>query len=294
MREFTLPTSDAIRRAANAGAAARNYYFMAETPAELADLARTRFADSTSLNDDGHGFYGPDSAAEAFRKSREGDLAGVAKSDRLLSKFEALAFETSRHVVIDDVCGAYPNVPAFIAGHPLSMRRRERRQDEAAPLAIIVDLATSGTITADQIQTRGATILALVRALSAKRPVELWAGCLMNADTGTHCVATFARIETAPLDLATAAYVLTSASFPRRICYAIKRKHTNSIGNWPFGRLVVNQQQLAEIVAPAFTHVTQTLCLPPMRSTTLAVTDPARWIAETIDSLKAINLDEAA
>jgi hypothetical protein len=96
---------------------------------------------------------------ESVRVAQTGDLSGVAKSDALLAKMEQYALPTSRREWRDDVCGSIPNVPAFIAGHPLSMRRRARSENEASPIAIVADLSTSAGISADDLSRRGAAIL---------------------------------------------------------------------------------------------------------------------------------------
>lgn len=287
MQAFTLDTCEAVRKVTNR--ASKDYFTLFDAPAELADWAQANATGAVEWKQhDYANFFGGDTAETACRKAREGDLSGVEASDELLARFERFAFETGRRAWVDDVCGSIPNVPAFIAGHPLAMRRRVRQDSASAPVAIVADLTTSAGISAEQIAKRGAAILALVRLLSSRRPVELWAGCMMQGkEQGMSAV--FARIETAPLDLATAAYVMTSASFPRRLCYATARKD-GFAGRWPYGNYKIAQQHGAAMIAPAFSHVGQALYVPPIFTTDLAPTEPEKWIEARLSELAPVDL----
>lgn len=280
MRKFSLPSEVKDGRTDN--------YLTFDSPAELADYAADRAADNSHLTRGPSGFFGPDTGKEALRKARTGDdLAGVPASDALLEKFERFTFETARKAWADDVCGSIPNVPAFIAGHPLAMRRRIRQDSASAPVAIIADLTMSAMITARQIASRGAAILALVRILSARRPVELWAGCMMGAGVGDRDLsAVFCRIETTPLDLATAAYVMTSASFPRRLCYGLASAEHGFSGHWPYSNdHKAPKTHGLQIIRRALEHVTEALYVPPIYADDLIATAPEQWIEEQLAAL---------
>lgn len=269
---------------------AKDYFFMFDTPRELADFAKTCGGRVNAHSPDQ--WAGNVTGLQAVKMAQEGDLSGVASSDAMLEKFERFTFETGRKAWSNDVCGSIPNVPAYVAGHPLAMRRRTRQDSAAAPIAVVVDLTTSGSITAEQIAKRGAAILALVRILSTRRPVELWAGTGLDADGRKNSVWTFAKIETAPLDLATAAHVLTHASFPRILCYEISRQHHGYTGGWPYGAGPKMQfrPHLSAIVAPAFTHTAQTLCLPPLFMADESVNYPEKWIEARLSELSPVDL----
>lgn len=287
MRSFSIDACEAVCKSLDRKP--KDHFTLFDSPSELADWGQANatknqeWTQSSSRN-----FFGGDTAEMAYKKAREGDLSGVAASDALMTKFERFTFETGRKAWSDDVCGSIPNVPAFIAGHPLAMRRRTRQDSASAPVAIVADLTTSGGISAEQIAKRGAAILALVRILSSRRPVELWAGCMMDANR-QDMSAVFCRIETSPLDLATAAYVMTSASFPRRLCYAIARKDGFS-GGWPYDSHSTPQKHGAAMIAPAFAHVGQALYVPPIFYSDLATTDPEAWIEARLSELSPIDL----
>lgn len=284
MRKLSIPSLDHV------AAGRKDHFLTFDTPAELADYAQEKASNDPHITRAPSTFFGPDTGEQALKKARSGDLAGVAASDALLEKFERFTFETSRKAWADDVCGSIPNVPAFIAGHPLAMRRRIRQDSASAPVAIVADLTTSAALTADQIARRGAAILALVRILSARRPVELWAGCIMNA-RAQGLSAIFCRIETTPLDLATAAYVMTSASFPRRLCYGLAAVEHGFTGLWPYSNdYNAPKKHGLEIIRRALDHVTEALYVPPIHSNDLITTDPQAWIEARLSELSPVDL----
>jgi hypothetical protein len=134
---------------------------------------------------------------------RDGYLPAVAESDAYMAKLEA-KFDFAAHMFrnVDAVSGGVPIVPAYLAGHPLNMRRRERVMREMAPLTLLVDTASSGGIPASDLAKRGAAILALARLLAGWRPIKIFAGVAVGNGTvskdGINAV--FTRLDTAPLD----------------------------------------------------------------------------------------------
>jgi hypothetical protein len=202
-------------------------------------------ADSVPLGNDSRAncngksnWTGMVSYADALRMTREGNLEGVAASDKYLQRFEALAPMRGAWQVRNDVAGGVPNVQAFLAGTPLTMRRRERVALETAPLAVAVDLVSSASVSADDLQKRGGLILALVRALSATRPVELWIGGSATVGNKRKAGAwhVWTRLDTAPLDLARAAHVMTCPAVSRGMIYATITDEAEGDGNlnWPY------------------------------------------------------------
>lgn len=290
MRAFDVKSCPAIIR--NKGDR-RDFWRLFDSAGELADFARTNCANNGEWTNNASAWTGGDSSDSACRKAKSGDLAGVARSDALLERFERFAFETERQRWVDDVCGGFPNVPAFLSGHPLAMRRRIADKDGAAPLAVIVDLTTSAGISADTIEKRGAAILALVRLLTMRRPVELWAGVMTGATGNRNLCGVFCRLETAPLDLATAAYVMTSAGFPRAVCYPIAKTTAAFGGGWPYNDHTITKAHMREICAAAFHHASDTLCIPPVHIDDQITRDPEGWIEARLAELAPTQLEAA-
>src|SRR5438046_5507292 len=111
--------------------------------------------------------------------------------------------------MVADCAGAYPIVPDYLMGMPDCMRRRTATDDDAAPIQIYVPVGSQATITAEQLRRRGCAILALTMALARVRPVDLSIiHYLEHTKAGESENVIVATIETRPLDLATACYVL--------------------------------------------------------------------------------------
>lgn len=189
-------------------------------------------------NHAGADWYGG-TAAQLQARIDAGDSAATAAYDRLLGRMENVGFATTRFATVAAIAGGAPCVPAYLAGNPLAMRRRVKVIDDAAPLAVVVDIGVSASVKTDTIRRRGAAALALVRLLAATRPVTLWAvtGQQIERYTDHPTDTAFAvQIDTAPLDVARAAWLLASPDAFRRAafsaCQAIGGYPTQTCVNW--------------------------------------------------------------
>lgn len=223
---------------------------------------------------------------EALRLTRDGDARLVARSDELLRRYEALAFPTTRRQWRNDVAGYFPNVPAHIAGVPTSMRRRERRENVIAPITVYVDLFLSAMFDAEAAMARGAAILALTRVLTAHRAVTLYVGYGTTTHDG-HTLCPMVQINTTPLDLAHAAYVMCSTSFVRQTLLRVMDRMVPGSSPWP-----VLRGDVRDVIAAGLPHTqgTQVLVIPGGIVGGI-VRDPSKWIEERI---REAATDEAA
>jgi hypothetical protein len=228
-----------------------------------------------------------------------GDLSSVAASDALLSRMEDhITMPSSRSVWESALAGGFPDIPAYLAGQPLNMRTKIKQQTASAPLAIMVDLGISAGITAHQVRNRGVAILALVRALSAHRPIELWAMDFGAADERggwgkSNCVIVAAKIETSPLDLSSACYALTHPAFVRNVLFGLEERYHNFIGGWPFsiGR-ALSRHEMEVLCAPMWPHVSETLALPGLHLADQSMTDPESWLKCQLAEHDPLKLEE--
>lgn len=197
-----------------------------DSPAAFADA----LAGSTARNwteRDGDSWIGA-SAALTLRRARGGDAARVALADAMLARFEdAVGVQSRRWRTVDSVAGGAPNVPAYLAGAPLTMRRRVRQLDDAAPLTVALELGVSQSVNETTIARRGAAALAFARIAAATRPVDLWVYfAARNGIDKPACMAV--RLDTAPLDVARAAWLLCSPEALRRAAFAA----LETVGGW--------------------------------------------------------------
>lgn len=272
----------------------KDRFVMFDSPAEIGEYAETHCKDTHAWRNSDRSWFGGLTAEDSVRNAKIGDISRVADTEKLMDKFESFQLETSRRGWRDDVVGAFPNVPAFVSGVPCSMRRRAPADPSAnAPIAVIIDLTTSAGIDAKNVERRGAAILALVRIFSSRRPIELWVGCGLDADNRSNCGFVLSRIDTTPLDLATAAFAIGSAAFPRRLCYSVAHKSFGFQGKWPYGEKSLTSNEMTKVLAPAFTHTTETLCIPGIHRDDESVGNPEKWLADRLEALSPVALDAA-
>jgi hypothetical protein len=278
------------------------HYIIAGSLGELGEFARASNLPNKSSYADWDNNLG---IQKAISYCFTGDLSGVAASDALLERMEEhITMPSTRAIWTDDVTGAFPNIPAYISGQPLNMRQRVKAQIDSAPLAIMVDLGISAAISAAQVRNRGAAILALVRALSAHRPIELWAMDFGSADdssssslhfghASSNCVCVAAKIETSPLDLSSACYALTHPAFVRNVLFGLEEKYHDFRGGWPF-RLnrALTRHEMEVLCAPMWPHVSETLALPGLHVADESMTNPEAWLRRQLSEHDPLKLEE--
>jgi hypothetical protein len=162
-------------------------------------------------------WYGGMTYERSLEAVRSGDSAGVVASDKLPGEMESLVPVSQCWRTVDSVVGMCPNVPQYLSGSPYSMRLKRRCATATAPLSVFVELVASAGIDAATCLKRGAAILAMVRMLANLRPVELW--CVIAIGQRNLRSSLCVRLDTAPLDLARAAHMLTHPSVFRALGY---------------------------------------------------------------------------
>jgi len=250
------------------------------------DMAAWALENGTYREENAVGGWSDVSGKQACEYALNGNLDAARESDEMLSRFEAFAPMRASWEVIDSVIGASPNIPHYIASNPMNMRLRHRTVRETAPLAVIVDSTSSGGIDASMINKRGSAILAFVRALSARRPVELWVFAgqsgLAGEPYGKSATFTGHRVETSPMDLSHAAPCIASAAWSREVGYKICTHH-GSGGAWPFSKSSpLTQDEMERVMAVALPHISETLCIPGIFLNDELITDPAKWIERNL------------
>jgi hypothetical protein len=234
-------------------------------------------------HDHGAHFAGCD-LPTAITRCRSGNPDLVAASDKMLDKLEALspmtnAWETQRAIV-----GGVPSVPDFLSGNPLNMRLRRRVESQQAPIAVLIDVTVSADIPFETILRRGAAILALVRALSAKRPVSLHVVAGLQEKSSNVAIAI--RVDTAPLDLARAAWLLGAPEVLRQVFFNVLHSVSEQPGRyipWIFGDHGWSQKNLGPSLLPfigAEKHITTPGIVSGGAFSSDA--DAAAWVAKAV------------
>jgi hypothetical protein len=208
----------------------------------------------------------------------------VAPSDAMLREVEdKVPVMSSGRAWVNSVAGAVPDVQAYLSGSPMSMRRRVKVQSDTSPLVIVMDLASSGGIDGALVQKRSAALLALVRVLSGRRPVELYVGS--TGDAGPRgewrdrdASYLWIRVDTSPLNLSRASF-LCSVTCCRGLMYAAQRWQGHGYeGRWPYAAGVLKHADFETVVRTAFPHAGDVLAVPGIYIDDPAVKDPIGWV----------------
>lgn len=226
------------------------------------------------------GDWSGDSFLSFQRKVATGDESLVAESESMLSKLEDQIPHSKGWRVMDDVVGALPNVPAMLAGVPQSMRRRERTRKDNAPLTIYMDLTSSGGISSRAIQQRGITLLALTRVLVEHRAVTLWVGASLGSSRLSGTCAW--RVDTAPMDLARAAYHIGATAMSRGFGYGMCQSVMTTHGGWPFDNYDLHCRTAQERLAAVFPG-TEIKYIPPIYLNDALTADPVGWVKRVLN-----------
>ena len=228
-------------------------------------------------------WFGNETYADTLQKSLVGDTNLVPQAEKLLSQLEQ-DIEVPRRVWERSPAGAYCSVPDYVNGLPTSMRRMREIGDEHAPITILVMSSCSAGISAQTMQRRGTVILALVMALSRVRPVSLWTVATTHGIDKDGETIMSARINTDPLDLATACYTLTSVGFARRLTYGIAERVNGFNGQWPRKYQYGNPKQYYEYLKKVLSQdPTKTLVVGAAELHDELLDHPLKWIKNQIN-----------
>jgi hypothetical protein len=238
-------------------------------------------------------WYGDCDAQTAIKRLTTGDESLVAASDHLLSKLEDALPHTKKFQWQRVIAGQIVDVPEMLRGEPACMRRRVRARRNDAPVTIFMDLTSSAMIAASDLLARGTAILALARALVEHRAVELWGGVALGERAssrhgGRDWASTVAwRIDTAPLDLARAAFLLAHPAVARGIGYGLGppcANHATWNGSWPFGDHTAHVSSQSARLRNAL-GASELLVIPPIYGLDPLVRDPLGWITRELHRL---------
>lgn len=175
------------------------------------------------------------------------DASLVTRSDEFIRRLEDEQFLSRAWSQQSDVVGSLPNIPAFIAGQPMNMRRRVRLKRPQGPLVLFLETTGSSSTRGDLSAIRGSAMLALARILSSQRPVDLYV-CTTYGRRDT-MNAVLCRVETTPLDLARACYTLVNLDTMSSIGYRVIQnfRADRDPGSWSYGETDLERRWCGEI-----------------------------------------------
>lgn len=153
---------------------------------------------------------------QTYQRGLSGDESLVDKARALLDKIDTDIVIPTRQWTPSPF-GAYPCVPDYLAGFPDAMRVRAPVED-FTPIRIYASIAATADTKATDMERRGVAILALVMKLQEQgRIVDLYVTCPWTGPD----VVLVAKINTRPLDLATACFAIAHPAYFRALGHAV-------------------------------------------------------------------------
>lgn len=263
-----------------------------DSPQALA-RAYSQLGATSSYGGSRDNWYNGESESQTLSFTLNGNPALVPEAERYLNQLD-LAIETPRKVWQRSPAGAFCIVPDVLAGLPTPMRRQHEEPDDKAPITILVCTTSSAGIDSKTLEKRGTIILALVMALSRIRPIALTALCMLNGREEGETILT-SVINTSPLDLATACYVLTSAGFDRRLHHGISKKLNNFSGGWPTGFNYSKPEPFYKLLVPRLGYDPRhTLIIGSAQLGDELLATPLAWIEKQITRFTQTKEDKDA
>lgn len=205
-------------------------------------------------------------------------------ADKLLDKLNSEGIELGTSYWDNDRAGSIPCVPSYIAGSPDSMRRVIETTSDTTPVKIMVGVGYSAGLDFEKARNRGIAMLALCRKLEQVRPIELWVfddcyGQDKHDGTGA-CAIPVIKIETSPLDMATASYALTDVAFSRQLCFEWCFKYGFN-GNWSWSKFPNDPWYNTEL-RRVLKAEPQDIVLPGGFMLDQLVTKPVEWVNDQL------------
>jgi hypothetical protein len=263
-----------------------NYLFRFDSVEDFLEAVATErpgLIDDTASRGDWCADLSPKQAVELARR---GDDSLVPQAECLLQQFEDLTLETPRREWQASCAGAYPVVPEYLAGSPQCMRMMRPITSHCGPVNIYFGITSSAALSKEELLKRGITVLALIAKLQAIRPVELHLVSLLDADRydASDCITTM-RIDSRPLDLAVAGFLLSNCGFDRILNHGLAEPF-GFRGGWS-----ATYKEGESALRKHLKLAEDDVYIPPAYYGDYLTKDPVKWINGVLTKIGGANAD---
>lgn len=225
------------------------------------------------------------SAGEAKIRALKGDMAIADRASALIDRIEPEVGEIFDHVWEHSYAGSRVDVPGYLSGRPDHMRRRIQKETHGLTVTVYFDLTSSMGIDALDLVTRGCSVIAFLETLQRARiGVELIAmvGCSSHTEPDRE-IWGLIPIDSKPLDISSASFVLAHPAFPRNLVYKLLENENGFTGGLSkfantYGNPAIEQKfrdylgcKPQDVVVP-FAHLRDPLIWQ----------DPKKWVEERV------------
>jgi hypothetical protein len=203
--------------------------FIFQSVQEFASACR-HVVGTSPLKHSGDNWTSGESYGQSLKLAETGDLSLVPRAKAKILKVSS-QLEVEYPTWTASPHGSYPVVPEAIIGLPTPMRQLTRQLSDVSGIKLYFSTSPSGSLSSAQIFEVGMEMLSLAMGLERIRPIELWwweeCGAQWNSDQTSKRGNNFLvaiKISTQPLDIARAAYMLTSAGFVRNLLFSFEHR----------------------------------------------------------------------
>lgn len=172
---------------------------------------------------------------QAIQLATKGDHSLVAKCaaqvDDLVNRFTIRQETKARYR--PSVAGSRVSVPDYLAGSPMSMRRKVPSETQNRSVNVYVGTTSWAHCQADDLLKRGQTILALLEFLQLSQvSINLYLVSELDGVTDGDFVQVI-KVQSQPLDLSTAGFAIAHPAFARHINYGMAYIMDGYTGGFP-------------------------------------------------------------
>ena len=174
------------------------------------------------------------SATNQLDKLATGDTSYIEQARKLIEDMTNHSLlSTGLKMYEPSIVGAFPHVPNYLNDLPETMYQLDETdlRGNTTPIRIFMQLNSSAGVSSAELTSRGLTALGLVLALESIRPIDLYVVGVCRIDSSLENFGTCTRVETRPLDLARAAYMLCCPEFYRVITWAASVELGRALGH---------------------------------------------------------------
>jgi hypothetical protein len=223
-------------------------------------------------------------------KLYHGDTSTVADAEKIMSQLaDAHIFSFDVPLTVPSVVGHMPLVPAAITGVPESMlaRQYEPQQSNRSPLTIYIETTVSAGVSHNELIKRGVAALAFALAMNTIRPVEVYAISMGSpGKTKYNATGAIVKIESKPLDIGRAAWILTNPGYCRTLAFSAMghmAKSTSRRIDWSWNCTPTSQKYIAKMRELCDMSPQDVLISGGHLSDSLMRRDPVAWVRQMIE-----------
>jgi len=230
-------------------------------------------------------WFNCETTAASVKRARLGDESIVAEAEKLIDYLDDLSEGLQLETWSPAQAGAYPIVAEYLAGSPTCMRHKQPSGDYS-PVSVYVCTTSSAIVSKKQFLNRGTAILALILKLQKVRPVQLYITCELDSGDRTQDAIQIIPVDSQPLSIAQAAYLLCSTGFSRHLTYGYAKTFQDSKLKW-VNHFKVDKNVYRQNIASYLELGPNDLHIEPIFVQDLLLDKPLEWVNE---QLKRYNL----